>query len=58
MSKLINELIQSNLEKENNIKELKTTMAKIDEKASKKETIISYVIGTVVLIITIVQFFI
>ena len=73
-------MIQSNLEKENQIRELKTIceelsskielgssyvdsvenglITKIDEKASKKENIVSYIIGAVALIATIVQFFI
>lgn len=79
LSKLVNELIRSNIEKENQIRELKTIcedlsskmemssnhvdsvenqlIAKINEKASEKENIVSYIIGIVALIAAIVQMF-
>ena len=80
MSRLVNELTQSNLNKEAQIRELKSTCEnltsqiasgsehvesvessiknKLDETASKKGLVVSYIIGAVALIASIVQFFV
>lgn len=75
LSGLVNELIQSNLDKEAQIRELKSKCEdltnqiasgseygsiknKLDEMASKKGLIVSYIIGAAALIASIVQFFV